>query len=174
MRRSLIYYGHPLLRKKAKTIDRVTDEIRQLAQDLIDLMLHHNGVGIAAPQVGVLLRIFIIRDEGVSETGAFQLQPPEVLINPEITQPVKEMEVMAEGCLSIPGLHAEVKRPSRIKIRYLTLEGEVKEEEASHFRARVMMHENDHLNGVLFIDRLPPDIRKKLDPKLREIKERYS
>jgi len=170
----LVYYDNPILRKKAAPISEITEETRQLAQDLIETMLHHNGVGLAAPQVGVKQRIFVIRDELVSEDGNFRLADPEVLINPVVSNPSKETEVMAEGCLSIPGIHAEVIRPARITVRYQTLDGQMREEEASHFRARVIMHENDHLNGVLFIDRLSQKLRKKLDSRLQEIKKRYT
>jgi len=169
----LVYYNDPLLRKKSKPIEAITPEIKQLAEEMVETMIYHNGVGLAAPQVGVLLRIFVIRDELMGENGGYKLGDPEVLINPQLTIPSQEMEVMAEGCLSIPGIHVELARPSQIKVRYQTLEGHIREETASHFRARVIMHENDHINGVLFIDRLPLNLRNKVAPLLQEIKKKY-
>lgn len=169
----LVYYDNPLLRKKAKKIEAINKEIIKLSSDMIETMIHHNGVGLAAPQVGVLLRIFVIRDEIVAADGSFQLGEPEVLINPVLSNPSKETELMSEGCLSIPGIHAELERPSKINIRYQTLEGHLRDETASNFRARVIMHENDHINGVLFIDRLPPNSRNNIASHLREVKQRY-
>jgi peptide deformylase len=167
----LIYYGDQRLRKKCAPIEQITPEIRQLAADLTETMIAKNGVGIAAPQVGVLLRLFIIRNEEANPDGEYLLGPPEVIINPTISAPSTEQEVMTEGCLSIPGLHMDVRRPVSIQIRYQDLDGQWHEEKASGFRARVMMHENDHINGTLFIDRLSPKERKQIEGRLREIKE---
>jgi len=169
----LCYYDDPVLRKKAQLIERITPEIEQLASDLIETMIHANGVGIAAPQVGKLLRIFIIRDEFLRPDGTCDFGQPEVMINPVLSQPSAQTALMSEGCLSIPGIHADVTRPSAIQIRYQKLSGEWAEEKVSGFRARVIMHENDHLNGVLFIDRLSPDLRSKLEPQLRTIKQKF-
>lgn len=173
MRLPLVYYDHPTLRKKAIKIESITDAIKQLANDLTETMIYHNGVGLAAPQVGISLRIFVIRDEQVGVDGSFHFGAPEVLINPILSHPSEEKEVMAEGCLSIPGVHAEVIRPSRIHVRYQTVDGELKEEEVSQFRARVMMHENDHINGVLFIDRLTKEERLRIKPLLNAIIKKY-
>lgn len=170
----LCYYDDPILRKKALAIEKITPEIKQLAQDMIETMIHqNNGVGIAGPQVGKLLRIFIIRDEFAQPDGKWSFGPSEVMINPQLSQPSPEIVVMSEGCLSIPGIHSDVSRPASIKIRYQKLDGEIVEEIASGFRARVIMHENDHLNGVLFIDRLSAGERAKLDSHLRVVKQKY-
>jgi peptide deformylase len=173
MHRPLVYYDHPTLRQKAKNIPLITAEIKKLAEDMIDTMIHHNGVGLAGPQIGQLLRIFVIRDEFVDQAGDYQFGPSEVFINPMITNPSTKTVVMPEGCLSIPGIHSDVERPASIHIRYQTLDGETVTEEVTGFRARVMMHENDHLNGTLFIDRLPSDDRKQLEPELRVIKQKH-
>ncbi len=169
----LVYFDDPLLRKKAQPIEEITEEIRQLADRMIESMIHYNGVGLAAPQVGRLLRLYVIREELLGSDGQYQFGPAEVIVNPILSEPSDEIAAMSEGCLSIPGIHVDVPRPLRIRVRYQTLEGEIKEEEASGFRARVFMHENDHLNGVLFIDRLAPDVRKALDPELRAVKQKY-
>lgn len=170
----LCYYDDPILRKKALPIEKITPEIVKLAEDMIETMIdQHNGVGIAGPQVGKLLRIFIIRDEFALPDGKWSFGPPEVMINPQLSEPSLETAFMSEGCLSIPGIHSDVTRPAAIKVRYQKLDGQVVEEVISGFRARVIMHENDHLNGVLFIDRLTAEARAKIGPQLRAIKEKY-
>ncbi len=168
------YYGHPALRKKAEAIEEITPEVVQLANDMIATMLHYNGIGLAAPQVGKTVRIFVIREEMLGSDGNYVLGAPEVIINPLITDPSEEKESMLEGCLSLPRLHVEVVRPQKIKIRYQNLKGEFIEEILDTFRGRMMMHENDHLNGVLTIDRMDPKDRKKVEPFLRAIKEKYN
>lgn len=167
---SLFYYDHPILRKKSQPIELINDEIKKFAQDMVASMIHYNGVGLAAPQVGKSIRLIVIRDEFVNEDGEFRLGPPEILINPILSSPSKEMEKMAEGCLSIPGIHAEVERPTKIKVKYLTLDNQTIEEEPIGFRARVIMHENDHLNGVLYVDRVSSDERIKIESSLKELK----
>lgn len=173
MKLPLRYYGDPILREKAKPIEKITPEILQLARDMIETMEAYNGVGIAAPQIGVSLRIFVRRDEVALADGRFTLGPAEVLLNPEITRLSEEEETMTEGCLSIPKVIVHVSRPKKIRVRYQTLQGDWREEERDDFLARVTMHENDHLNGVLHIDRAPPHERKKIEPKLREIKRLF-
>ncbi len=169
----LSYYDDPVLRKKALKIEKITDEIHQLSADMIESMIHYDGVGLAAPQAGKLLRIFVIRDEIPQPDGSYDFGPPEVIINPVISNPSAEMVFMSEGCLSIPGLHSDILRPAAIHVRYQRLDGEFVEEKASGFRARVFMHENDHLNGVLFFDRMTPEQRKKIDSHLRSVKMKY-
>jgi peptide deformylase len=166
-------YDDPVLRKKAEPIDAITPEIERLAQDMIDTMVSSNGVGLAGPQVGRLLRIFIIRDEKLDPAGDYVLGPPEVIINPTLSNPSEEKVSMVEGCLSLPGLYVEVIRPKKIHVRYMNLKGEWVEEHLDEFRARVTMHENDHLNGVLTIDRIDKKKRKMVEPNLMAIKKKY-
>jgi len=170
----LVYYDHPTLRKKSLSIEVISDEIRSFADNMVESMIHYNGVGLAAPQVGKLLRLIVIRDEFVGEGEEYRLGPPEVLINPVLSSPSSELEKMSEGCLSIPGIHAEVMRPNCIRVRYQTLDLRTVEEEVVGFRARVIMHENDHLNGVLYIDRVSAGERLKIDPMLKVLKEKTS
>ena len=171
---SVLYYDHPGLRKKAQPVVVINDEIKQFAQDMVETMVHYNGVGLAATQVNRLIRLIVIRDEFVGEDEQYRLGPPEVLINPIFSHPFKETERMPEGCLSIPGIHAEVIRPLGIHVRYQTLDGRTVEEDVIGFRARVIMHENDHLNGVLYIDRVSPEERARIEPMLRKIKLKYA
>ena len=126
------------------------------------------------PQIGHSIRMIVIRDEWVGPDGKYHLGHPEILINPVLSNPYKEKEIMPEGCLSIPGLHVEVERPLGIHVKYQTVEGKFVEENIPGFRSRVVMHENDHLNGVLTIDRAAPAARKKMEPILRAIKKKYN
>jgi peptide deformylase len=166
-------YDDPILRKKAVPIGLITSEIEQLAKDMIETMLHANGVGLAGPQVGQLVRIFVIRDEVVGPDEEYSFGTPEVLINPTLSHPSEQKVGMVEGCLSLPGLYVEVIRPKKIHVQYMNLQGEWIEEDLDAFRARVIMHENDHLNGVLTIDRLDKATRKKIEPNLLAIKKKF-
>lgn len=132
-----------ILRKKSKVVDEVNDRIRVLVKDMIETMYDADGVGLAAPQVGVLKRVAVVDvGEGV-----------HVFINPEILE--KEGACVGpEGCLSLPGRQGEVERPTRIKVRALNENGEEFILEAKDFFARAICHEVDHLDGVLFIDKL--------------------
>lgn len=146
--------GHPVLRAKAEPVrDPMDPELRRLAADMIETMLDAPGVGLAAPQVHIGQRIVVIRVP--SERNGGDSVPETVLINPEIEPLDEEMELGWEGCLSIPGLRGLVPRHSRIRYRGVGLDGEAIEREASGFHARVVQHEVDHLDGVLYIDRMP-------------------
>jgi peptide deformylase len=169
----LVYYGNPTLRKISSPVKEITEEIRKFVDQLIETVLQHDGSGLAAPQVGRLLRIFIIRYSGDDKEGWPILGKPEVFINPEILVHSKEEIVLPEGCLSIPGLRGDVTRPLTLTVKAMNLEGKVFTEEVTGWRARVIMHENDHLNGVLYIDRLPRNVRKEVDPILHKIKKHY-
>lgn len=172
----IVLYGNPVLRRRASEIEEITPEIRRLAEEMIETMISAKGVGVglAAPQVGLSIRLFVLRDELPSTSSDdFEFGPPEVVINPQFSSPSKETESGPEGCLSIPGIQLDITRPSKIHVRYLNLEGKTIEENLEGFRARVFMHENDHLNGVLIIDRAPEKMRNKIDPVLRKIKAEF-
>ena len=146
--------GDPVLREMSQPVEEVDAEIRQLIEDLTETMYAADGIGLAAPQVGVPLRVFVfdIRDDDVA---------PGVLVNPEIvmrTGVVKE----EEGCLSIPGLSELVERAARVVVRGLDADGNPVEIEADGLLSRCLQHEHDHLDGVLFIDHLSPLKRKLL------------
>lgn len=170
----LCYFGNPVLRKKCSPISEITDEIKKLAMDMLETMdLGQRGVGIAAPQVGVPIRLFVARSYEDSEDGTFKLLPAKFYINPKITLLGKETLVEKEGCLSIPGIHEKVERPAKILIEYTDLDGNFITEEIEGYNARVRLHENDHINGVLFIDRIDPVRRKLIEPRLKEIKKLF-
>ena len=174
MKLRIHYYGDPVLRAKAQPIAEITPEIVELAHDMVEAMVHYNGVGLAGPQVGKLLRIYVFRDEWINPEGRYELGHPQVAINPVLSSPSKETEAMLEGCLSLPNLHVKVSRPKRIHIRYQNLKGEFIEQDLENFLARVNMHENDHLNGVLHIDRATPKDRKSIEPALQKIKQKHA
>ena len=172
---SIIYYGNPILRKKSEPISEVTGDIKQLIKDMVEAMDKNNGQGLAAPQIGKSLRLVVVRFYEKKDEGEFELsETPTVFINPEILSYSKETITMEEGCVSIPGLHAQVERPVTVKIRYMNEQGEIIETEFRELDARVFFHENDHLNGVLYIDRVNKKIRKQIEPSLEQIKRKYN
>jgi len=173
MRLPLLYYGNPLLRKKAEPIEEITPEIRQLALDMIETMDVGNGIGLSAPQIGKSIRLFVLRNYIYLEDGRLGFSEPRVYINPKILSHSTHLLKDTEGCLSIPGINGEVERPDKILIEATDLEGNRFTEEVEGYNARVRMHENDHLNGVLYIDRMKPHNRHKIEAKLREIKKKY-
>lgn len=168
----LAYYGNPILRKKAEPVVKINEEIKTLVADMNDTMRAYNGVGLAAPQVHHSLALFIICP-ATEENDKWIYGKLRVFINPKILSYSEETWVRGEGCLSIPKIFGEVTRPSQITVRYTNLEGEELEESFSEMEARIIMHENDHINGILFIDRIHGKERKKMDPILTEIKKKY-
>lgn len=179
MKLPLRYLGHSDLRTKATPIQEITPDLIQLAEDMIETMVKASddgsiGVGLAAPQIGRLVRMFVWRSEQTLPDGKFTFDEPEVVINPTLSKPSQETETLAEGCLSVPKLHLEITRPVRIHMRYQNLKGEWIEKDLEGYNARIVMHENDHLNGVLFFDRISAAERKKIEPTLREIKRKFS
>ncbi|MGL5256165.1 MAG: peptide deformylase [Proteocatella sp.] len=140
--------GDEVLRKKSKTVDEITPKIKELIEDMIDTMYEADGVGLAAPQVGILKRIFVV-DIG---------EGPVVFINPEILE-TGGSQTGDEGCLSIPGYYAPVCRPNYVKVKFFDQNMEEHILEADDFFARAILHENDHLNGVLFKDRVDKDVK---------------
>lgn len=140
----ILKYPHPVLRKKSKAVKKVEDEVRRLTADMIETMLAAPGVGLAAPQVGHNLRIITVN---VGE-GAF------AMVNPKVTQKNKILQTFDEGCLCLPGLVGPVSRPSRITVEGLDQHGQKLILEAEGFLATVLQHEIDHLDGIVFTDRV--------------------
>lgn len=161
----LRYYGDPVLRKKAEPVAEITAAELQLAEEmLITMYATGNGIGLAAPQVGVLKR-FLIVDVGEADDEEYE---PVMLFNPEILDAEGEI-VAEEGCLSIPNVTADVKRPEKVVVEGINVARERVRIEADGLLARALQHELDHLNGVLFIDRLSGLKRQLLAGKLRQI-----
>jgi peptide deformylase len=141
--------GDPVLRERAAEVGTVDDEVRQLAKAMFNAMYEADGVGLAAPQVGIARRIIVVdaREEGVT---------PMAIVNPRIVTVAASTEKAEEGCLSIPGVREVVERPASVTVEGLDLEGAPLTIEAEGLHARVLQHEVDHLDGVLFLDRLTP------------------
>lgn len=157
-------YGESVLRETARPIEAITPEIRKLAMDMLESMNKAPGIGLAAPQVGESIRLIIVT------YGLEDDRPePRILINPEILEHNDTVESFEEGCLSVPDITGVVPRWTRIRIRAMNLDGETVEEELQGWTARVFQHEYDHLEGVLFIDRLS---RLKRDLVKRRLKKR--
>ncbi len=170
---SVRYYGDPILRKKAVLISDITPMIEELAGDMIETMYAYNGIGIAGPQVGHLLRIFVSIVDFEDEAGELHLCDPLIYINPKLLNPSDVMVERSEGCLSIPGVFVPAVRPATVEIEAMDLKGKLFKKKCARLLATHVMHENDHLNGVLNIDRVPSGERKKLEPTLRQIKKKY-
>lgn len=168
----LAYYGDPILHKVGDPITSITEDVRTLVEEMVETMDACHGMGIAAPQVHHSIKLFVIRKPAEVEDGKIELKEVKVFINPEISMPSTETWKASEGCLSIPSVHAEVERSSEITIKYLNLEGRLIEEKVSGWEARVIMHENDHINGILFIDHLEKEERESLEPFLNSLKDR--
>ncbi|MAG30605.1 MAG: peptide deformylase [Deltaproteobacteria bacterium] len=148
--REIVQFPDPRLKRVSKKIDEVTDEIRELAREMIEVMYDEPGIGLAAPQGGVSIRMFVIDTEW-SDEGAGQ--NPTVVLNPEISD--REGRITwEEGCLSVPDYTATVERDATITLRGVDLEGNPIEERAEELRAVCIQHEVDHLDGVLFVDRI--------------------
>lgn len=147
----------PVLRKISKEIKEITPRIRTLASDMLDTMYHANGVGLAAPQVGILKRIVVV-DIGLEP----EEKDPHVFINPAITATQGSCHG-TEGCLSVPGVFGYVDRPEKITLEYRDLDGNARSLEAEGYFARAICHEVDHLDGILFIDK--PDFVVYTEPE---------
>lgn len=153
--RQIAQLGHPILREPARKIaDPRIPDIQALIADMLVTVADANGVGIAAPQVYESLSLFIVASRPNSRYPHAPMMEPTAMINPEILWVSDVTEKDWEGCLSIPGLRGLVPRYTRLGVRYLDRNGELREEEYADFTARVFQHEFDHLQGVLFIDRI--------------------
>ncbi len=142
----------PILRKKARPVTRFDDKLKILVDDMIETMHEAEGVGLAAPQIGILKRVIVI--DLYDEDG------PMALINPEIIEQSGE-EIREEGCLSLPGRQGLVARPYKVKVVFNDVTGERYEMEGEEMLARVLCHETDHLEGVLYIDKLVPELEEE-------------
>jgi len=155
-------YGHPVLRKETTEIEKDYPNLGQLLDDMFKTMYNAEGVGLAAPQIGLPVRIFVMDLSVLEEKGPIYKGFKKTFINPVITERSEETASLEEGCLSLPGVNESVSRPVKIKINYLNDKLEACEEEFSDYIARVIQHEYDHLEGKLFIDHISP-IRRQLN-----------
>ena len=152
-------YGDPLLRRRATPVREVTPEIRRIVADMVETMYDEVGIGLAAPQVGISKRLIVIADE--------EGRGVQALLNPTIVDRGGEM-TGEEGCLSIPGVFAPVTRAAWVKVEARSVDGKPLAINARGLRARVLQHEIDHLDGVLFIDRVEPMLRDRIKRKIKK------
>lgn len=157
MIRPICRMGNPILRKITREVPKnilKTKEFGQVLEDLLDSMKHYGGIGIAAPQIGIDYQLALIELEGINRYGEEFNLPLTVFINPRIEYLTTETQGFWEGCLSVPGLRGYVERPEKVKVNYLDREGKEQELVAAGFLATVLQHELDHLNGILYIDKI--------------------
>lgn len=163
----IIAFGHPVLKKKAQEIIKGEIDVVQLASDMYDTMHHAQGIGLAAPQIGKSIRMFVadaapLEDEEIGEWK-------QVFINPEIIEETGKEWVFEEGCLSIPTIREDVMRSEKVKIRFFDELWELHEETFDGMRARIIQHEYDHIEGILFTDHLSAFKKRLLKSKLTNI-----
>lgn len=165
---AIVHYPAPILRRKTEPIQTIDEEVKAVAARMIELMYEAEGVGLAAPQVGLPWRLFVTmppeeeRDPEPSGEGV-------VFINPGIRIDNKEMDVVEEGCLSLPEIRTDIRRPIGVTITALNLNGDSFTQSRDDFMARVWQHELDHLNGMLIIDRMTPMARITLRKAIKEL-----
>jgi peptide deformylase len=158
----IILLGNETLKQKALPVKHITSETAKIAAEMLDIMREKQGIGLAGPQVGIMERIFVIQIEGDS---------PRVFINPSILETSTKTVKYEEGCLSIPGVWAEVVRPEKIKVQAWNEKGRAFTMEAEGIVARAILHEYDHLEGTLFIDRLTESKRARVVSKYEKRKK---
>ena len=167
MNNQIKIYPDPVLRKVADRVDNIDDSIKDLISTMFEVMKLGKGIGLAAPQIGVTKRIIVI---SIDEKGFERF----ALINPVIEYSSDKRSTMEEGCLSIPGVRADVKRPAKIVVSGIGRSGRPISLEAGGLLARVIQHEVDHLNGVLFIDKVSDKERKRISEDLNMLVDEYS
>lgn len=173
----VVAYGDPILRKVTRFIEKDELDLKKLSADMFETMYAANGVGLAAPQIGKDIRVFVVDATPFSEVDEDDEEEPDLslvdfkktFINPEILEESGEEWAFEEGCLSLPGIRGDVYRPERLKIRYRDLDWNEHVEEYGGMAARVIQHEYDHLLGKLFVDYLPTLKKQFIKKKLADI-----
>ena len=166
MKRNIIIHPDPRLRKLCDPVADVTGDLRALADDMLETMYDAPGIGLAAPQIGVMQRLIVL--DCVKEEGA--APRPLVMFNPEVTASSEETGTYEEGCLSIPEQYAEVTRPKEVEVSWIDRDGKLQSETFDGLWATCVQHEIDHLNGKLFIDYLGPMKRQMITRKMQKLK----
>lgn len=162
-------YGSSVLRKVAEDITPDYPNLSQLISNMFDTMYQSDGIGLAAPQVGLSIRLFVVDGTPLADDDPSVQSFKKVFINAHIVERFDEVVRYSEGCLSIPNIHEEVERESKIRIKYVDENFQPHEEEYSGMAARIIQHEYDHLDGILFVDRLSAIRRQLLRSKLTAI-----
>ncbi len=163
----IVVYGDPVLKKAAEDIEEGSMDVKQLAEDMFETMYQANGIGLAAPQIGKSIRMFIVDGSPLEEEDMEDFK--KVFVNPEILWEEGKEWAFEEGCLSIPGVREDVNRPPKLRINYLDENFEEHEEEFDGMKARIIQHEYDHIEGVLFTDHLTPLKKRLLKGRLNNI-----
>lgn len=166
MKRTILLHPDPRLKKTAKPVDDITDELRALSDDMLATMYDAPGIGLAAPQVGVLDRLIVL--DCVKKEG--EKPRPLVMFNPEVIASSDDTNVYEEGCLSLPDLFADVTRPEAVDVTWMDRDGNPQKETFDGLWATCVQHEIDHLNGKLFIDYLKPLKRQMMTRKMVKLK----
>lgn len=170
MIRPIYLFGQGVLREPSQDVDLTAkEEIAQLVADLKETLVQSEGCGLAAPQIGVLKRVVIVTGEGMEENYPYLAGFKRTLINPVVVEESTSTCTFNEGCLSVPGVYADVTRPSQIKVRYYNEDLEEVEEVFDKFACRMVQHELDHLDGTLFVDKVAPIRKKIIAKKLQNI-----
>ena len=163
-------YGQPVLRQVAKDIDQDYPELKKLIQDMYDTLDRSEGIGLAAPQIGLSIRLVVINLDLISEELPEYKGYIKTFINPYIEEVDEtEIDTMEEGCLSLPGIHEKVSRPTRIRVTYMDEDFNSHDEWVDGYLARVMQHEFDHLDGHVFVEKISPIRRQLLKSKLTNL-----
>ncbi len=162
----IVIYGSEVLRKPSEELTQEYPELQKLIEDMFLTMAAADGCGLAAPQIGKNIRLFVVDCSAWGDEDEACKEYKKAFINPEIYAASEETDLFNEGCLSLPGLHEDVRRPVAIRMRYLDEQFVEHDEEFDGFRARVIQHEYDHLDGKVFTDRLSPLRRQLLKSKL--------
>ena len=165
----LTLYPAPVLRRAAAPVEAFDEELEKTVAAMFELMFQSRGVGLAAPQVGLKKRILVLNDESDPKKTELNL----VLINPKIVGRTGKRGKAEEGCLSFPGIYAEVERPERCTVEAADLSGKRTTVEYDGFRSRIIQHEYDHLEGVLLVDRMSPADKLRNKAELQELVDRY-
>lgn len=164
----IVMYGDPVLRKRARDMEQDSPKSKELAEDMFETMYAAQGIGLAAPQIGKPVRMFVV-DGSVLEDEPGMKDFKKVFINAEIIEEDEEHDELEEGCLSIPHIREKVTRPYSIRIKYFDENWKAFDEEYQGMKARIIQHEYDHIEGVLFIDYLTPLKKRLLKGKLNNI-----
>jgi len=164
--KNILIHPDPRLKKVADPVASVTDDVRRLADDMLETMYDAPGIGLAAPQIGVMNRMLVMDCEK-DESAA---PDPMVLINPQVLWTSEDRSVYEEGCLSIPEQYAEVERPAEVEVEWTELNGKIRRERFDALWATCVQHEIDHLDGKLFIDYLKPLKRQMITRKMQKLK----
>ena len=171
MIRPIVLYGSEILRTKCAPVSLEDPKLSEFIQDLWDTMYNANGIGLAAPQIGYTLQIFVADGTSMAEKYPEVSDFKETFINPVLIKVYGELWTYEEGCLSIPDVHAEIQRPYKVTVKYYDAQRQLQQKTFHGLAARIILHEYDHLQGRLFIDYLSPLRRRLLKKRLQQVKQ---